>query len=33
MSTTTQKPDILAVTVTLFGLGTLLTAAVQALIG
>jgi hypothetical protein len=33
MITTTRNPDILAVTVTLFGLGTLLTAAVQALIG
>jgi len=33
MTTITQKPDALAVTVTLFGLGTLLTAAVQALLG
>jgi hypothetical protein len=33
MSVITHKPDVLAVTVTLFGLGTLLTAAVQALIG
>jgi hypothetical protein len=33
MSTTTPKPDILAVTLALFGLGTLLTAAVQALVG
>ena len=32
MTTLIQKPDALAVTVTLFGLGTLLTAAMQALI-
>jgi len=33
MQLTAQKPDALALTVTLFGLGTLLTAAVQALLG
>lgn len=33
MQLSTQKPDILALTVTLFGLGTLLTAVVQAFIG
>jgi hypothetical protein len=33
MYVSTQKPDALALTVTLFGLGTLLTAAAQALFG
>ncbi|MET0377996.1 MAG: hypothetical protein ABW049_03315 [Spongiibacteraceae bacterium] len=33
MQLSTQKPDVLIITVTLFGLGTLLTAAVQALVG
>jgi hypothetical protein len=33
MQVSSQKPDVLIITVTLFGLGTLLTAAVQALVG
>lgn len=33
MQLSTQKPDALIVTMTLFGLGTLFTAAVQALVG
>lgn len=33
MQLSTQKPDVLVITMTLFGLGTLLTAAVQALVG
>ena len=33
MQLSTQKPDILIITVTLFGLGTLLTAVIQAFVG
>lgn len=33
MQFSAQKPDTLVVTITLFGLGTLLTAAMQALLG
>mgnify|MGYP003576472861 CR=1 FL=1 len=32
MQLSTQKPDVLIITITLFGLGTLLTAVVQALV-